>query len=808
MMSHPQVIFQAGQKLNRDDWDSMKKILSALSFFFALIAAIVILAQTSPAQSSNAQRRITQAVDDKQLTLLKGNTHPFARPRFDQGEAPATLPMERMMLVLRRSPEQEAALEKLMGEQQDKSSPNYHHWLSPVEFGRLFGPSDEDIQTITSWLGSHGFQVSSVANGRISIEFSGDAGMIKEAFHTEIHKYLVNGEEHWANAADPQIPTALLPVVVGVNSMHNFPRHPMSHRVGVFSRSKETGQVKPVKPEFTFTLLNNTTCSVDGSSTCYAVGPADFAAIYHVQDLWNAGIDGTGQSIAIANNSNINISDAHNFRSLFGLPANDPLVIFAGADPHQGPNEIEADIDTQWTGAVAKGATIDLVIAADTNAQSGVDLAANFIIQNHTASILSESFGLCEFLLGGANANFNKMWQMAMMTGITVIVSTGDTAAAGCEDPNTPMSVTTGLAVNGIASTPFNVAVGGTDFNQLNSQSTFWNTTDTTSATGQTHLTAKGYIPETTWNDSCTNSAYVTAGFGPNILTICNNAKFSTIIAPIGGNGGSSNCTTSGAMISSCSGGYAQPCWQGGAITAGCPQHSGITTPGNTRTLPDISLFAGDGLAGSFYPICQQDQTNNVCNLNSPFTNFVGVGGTSVSTQAFAGIVALINQKKGSAQGFINPRLYQLAAQAGATCASVANPAAGCIFNDVTSGNISAPCVLKSPNCGQAISAQVTGPATRIFGTTGVQAAFAGIVLAALLLFGLRGRSREWNAAFAIVSLGFVIVCAACGRGGNSVGGGGGGSTNGVLSGFNAAAGYDRATGLGTVNAANLVNNW
>jgi subtilase family serine protease len=781
----------------------MRKILSVLPCCFALFAAIAILPQTSYAQSSNAQRRITQAVDDKQLTLLKGNTHPYARPRFDQGAAPATLPLERMMLVLRRSPEQEAALDKLMAEQLDPASPNFHHWLTPEEFGLRFGPGDQDIQTVTSWLGSHGFQVLSVAPGRIVIEFSGNAGEVKEAFHTEIHKYLVNGEEHWANSSDPQIPSALVPVVVGVNTLHNFPRHPASQRMGLFQRAKETGQVTAVKSDFTFN--QGSTCTLGGTNNCFAVGPADFATIYNVQALWTAGIDGTGQTIAVVGDSNINPNDPHNFRALFGLPVNDPTVIFAsGSDPGLNGDELEATLDVQWSGAVAKGAAIKLVIAANTAAQSGVDIAANFVIQHSTAPVLAESFGLCELFLGTTtNQMFNSMWQQAATDGITVVVSTGDTGAASCENPtpgaNVQQPATTGLAVSGIASTPFNVAVGGTDFNQLNNQSTFWNSNNVP----LTQASARGYIPETTWNDSCTNQTFITAGFGTTILNNCNNTtNLISFVAPLGGGGGISNCTTpSGMMPSNCSGGNSKPTWQ-----------NGITPADGKRHVPDVSLFSGDGLLGSFYPVCQQDNdldhSNTACDLNSPFMHFIGVGGTSVSTQSFAGIVALINQKKNAAQGLINPRLYQLAAQANATCTSAANPAANCIFYDVVTGTISGPCVLKSPNCGQAITAQVTGPVMRIFNTTGIKVALAGIVMAGLLLVGLKGRRREWNAAFAVVILGFLIVCAACGSGGNGTSTGGGGSNNGVLSGFNAAAGYDRATGLGTVNAANLVNNW
>jgi subtilase family serine protease len=239
--------------------------------------------------------------------------------------------MERMLLVLKRSPAQETSLLKLLDDQQDKASPNYHKWLSPDEFGQQFGPSDQDIQTVTSWLGSHGFQIARVAKGRTVIEFSGTATQVQQAFHTEIHKYEINGEEHWANSSDPRIPDALTAVVAGVDSLHNFPKQPTYHSNGVFSRSQATGEVRSLASDFTYPF--STGCHINGN--CYGVGPYDFATIYNVLPLWNSfpAIDGAGQSIAIIGESNINLQDVRDFRNMFGLPPNDPAVIVDGPDP-------------------------------------------------------------------------------------------------------------------------------------------------------------------------------------------------------------------------------------------------------------------------------------------------------------------------------------------------------------------------------------------------------------------------------------------------------------------------------------------
>src|ERR1700756_5883095 len=167
------------------------RIGSCLSvFILGLIFSLSIstYAQVAP------RPLIIQAIDESQLVTLKGNTHPLAQPQFDLGVAPPDQPMRRMLLVLKRSPEQEFALRKLIDDQQDKASPNYHKWLTPDEFGARFGPADQDMQVVTGWLQSHGLQINRITHARTIIEFTGVESQVEEALHTQIHKYLVNGE--------------------------------------------------------------------------------------------------------------------------------------------------------------------------------------------------------------------------------------------------------------------------------------------------------------------------------------------------------------------------------------------------------------------------------------------------------------------------------------------------------------------------------------------------------------------------------------------------------------------------------------
>ena len=610
----------------------------------ALLAVLVGLSLTALAQdpgstvsstSTNYVRPlITQPVDETRVTTLKGNTHRLARPQFDIGGAPANLPMDRMLLVLKRTPEQQSALTKLLDDQQDVNSPNYHKWLTPDEFGKTFGPSDQDVQAVTSWLQSQGFLVDRVSRGKTHIEFSGDAAHVQQAFHTPIHKYAIGGVEHWANANDPQIPAALVPAVAGVASLHNFHSRPQH----VISPNKATITYVNSKPQVNF------------SGGVHALGPADFATIYNLNPLYQAGINGTNIAIALVGRSDISTTDILDFESIFGLPFSFPNMIVNGPDPGDVPgDDVEATLDVTWSLAVARASNITLVVSASTNTTDGVELSKLYVVDNNMANVMSESFGICEAALTSSDlASIASLNEQAAAQGITHVVSTGDTGSAGCD--NLGETVATGpVSVNALASTPFTVAVGGTLFNDTASPSTYWNSTNNST----TLASVKSYIPEKVWNETCTTTCT------PND-------------APLAAGGGGAS-KVNGSVI------FAKPAWQSGV--------SGIPNDG-ARDLPDVSLTAAihDGYVLCFAGSCSQGSA------------FI-IGGTSASAPAFAGMMALVDQKmaqvnpsQGARQGQANFVLYKLAAkETFSSCNASSKPAAACIFNDVTSGNNCVP---------------------------------------------------------------------------------------------------------------------
>jgi subtilase family serine protease len=603
-----------------------------LSLLTLAIGGVVCLLYSGclAAQSSQALPSRIVAADQSSLVTLPGNRHPLANLANDRGRVASNVPMQRMLLVLKRDPALGGDLQQLIADQQDASSPRYHAWLTPQEVGDRFGPSPSERRSVASWLQSQGFAVNRVSQSGMVIEFSGTAGQVETAFHTEIHRYFARGQLHYANASDPQIPAALAPVVAGVSTLHSFEKRPPLLQLGTASR---IGNTSTWQPNFTFN---------SPSGALHFLAPGDLARIYNFTPLFQAGIDGTGQSIAIVARSNVNLSDMQIFRLAFGLPFTAPQVILNGPDPGSlsNPDETEADLDVEWSGAMAPKATIKLVVSASTNTTDGVDLSAEYIVEHNLAPVMSTSFGACEASLGTAErAFYTNLWQQAAAQGITAIVSSGDSGAAACDDPSEGPA-THGAAVSGLASTPYNIAVGGTQFNENGADSKYWSSTN-----GPDQSSVLGYIPENVWNESCSSPCF-----------------FVNLFASGGG----------------ASAFYPKPSWQAGP---------GVPNDGK-RDIPDVSLAAAGGHDG--YLVCQDGAciTDSSGQLISAFV----VGGTSASAPSFAGIMALVNQKTGSRQGQGNFVLYPLAAaQNAANCDSSTGPQVSCTFNDVTQGNNDVP---------------------------------------------------------------------------------------------------------------------
>ena len=669
------------------------------------LATMFAVAQT--VSGSTVRSRITETIDENLRITLTGNVHPLAVSKLDRGEAPASTPTGRLRLLLKRSAAQQQALEQYLADVQNPHAPNHYKWMTPAQYGAAFGVNEADLKTLEEWLQGYGFKIEKVPQGRNVIEFSGNFGQVKRAFHTAIHTLEVNGnEKHFAILTEPQIPAALQPVIAGVGKLNDF--SPASQaKFGGTGRYNPT--TKSIQPDFT--LFGS------GATPYLYVDPADAATIY---DTPNAALnanykgttyDGTGVNIGIAGDSNFTMQAVIDYRTLFlnetAANVNTPTVVVDGNDPLINGDESEALLDNEIAGGIAPKAKLYFYTSANSDLQSGLFNAIFRAIDDNTVSILNISFGGCEAALGtSGNQLLLEVTEQAAAQGISVTVSSGDSGSAGC-DSDTQESASNGLQVSGFASTPYAIAVGGTDFDVLPGNFTTYVTDAVggklTSGSAPYYGTALSYIPEEPWNDSTSSNGDLAS----------NQPLFSQGATNIvAGSGGVSSCVTStlSGNTVTCQGGYAKPAFQ-----------TSLTPADGARDLPDVAFLAANGLYSAVWVVCAEGNCETDNGQLTGSSTFSGYGGTSAAAPAFAGMLALVEQKVGSRLGQADTVLYQLAASQYAT-----------VFHDVTAGNNSVVCASGTPDCGG----------------------------------------------------------------------------NGFLTGYNAGTGYDLASGLGSVDAAQLVNQW
>jgi hypothetical protein len=650
--------------------------------------------------------------------------------------------------VLLRPPERQAAFDAEVEALHRPGDPSYHQWLTPEIVGTEFGPSASDIATLTSYLQSEGFTVNNVGKSGMYVDFTGTVAQVQQSFHTQIHNLrLANGEEHYGAMSDAQLPEALAPLVLGFVSLSNVSSiHPTYHKVVPPSaRAVPAGSLGP-KP------LD------DVSSTNYAVGPQDFYTIYNETPLLTAStpINGSGVTIALLEETDINTADVTYFRTnLYGVNPGTPvsLVVLPVSDT-QYPNctpagtlksdgeEGEAVLDTEWSGSVAPGANLLFMECATTGTMGGIILSAQTVIENNLADIMSLSYDDYESDSPSQDAMVNDLWEQAASQGQTVVVSAGDTGPATEDGDLQNTYAKNGITVSGLSSTAWNVSAGGTDFqdtyNQLENSHTaygisaFWNSTN-----GPGLSSAKSYVPETTWNDTCASSIYnaYVEGSSANGATLCGATSESNLYLAAGGGGPSTL--------------YTRPSWQTGTVY-GLPSTSAYTNAEN-RLQPDVSLFAANGFWYHDLPVYESDESS------SPSY----AGGTSFVAPQLAGVFALIKQKTGERLGQPNYVLYNMAgvefgttSYTGSACngsgasgigTTSSLPASTCIFYDIQTSNNSVDCGHGTPDC-----------------------------------YTLSGKS------FGILST----------------------STTAEDPAFPTNEGWDPATGIGSLNITNLVNNW
>lgn len=583
--------------------------------------------------------RIRSEITNGEVTQLKASPEPLISAQSDAGRMPSDAKLNGISIVFNRTAAQQAALDALLAAQQNPSSPLYHQWLNPDQFAARFGMAQSDIDKVQTWLQQQGFSIDSVARSRNMIRFSGTVGQVELAFQIQMHYFKTTGETHFAPSTALSVPTAIAPTIEAVRNLSDFRPRPMH-----------------VKPRNGFT---------SGVSKNVFFAPGDIAVTYDINPLYTAGVDGTGQAIAIIGQSAIQASDIDNFESAAGLPKKDPvMVIVPGSGSStivSGGDEGESDLDVEWSGAIAKGATIDFVYTGNSTNFNAWD-ALQYAIDEKLAPIISISYGTCETAAQSHNFSLETSFQQAAAQGQTILAASGDQGSTSCSGDTTDGLSTAqqfAEAVTYPASSPYVTGVGGTEISSADdtsTNSTYWSTNGS-----QDVLTsAKIYIPEIAWNDSSSQFGLSSSGGGPSAL-------------------------------------FAKPSYQTGV--------PGIPNDGK-RDVPDVALYSSPSFPG--YLFCTSDQSDWVqasstgpaqtASCNNGFRDgssggqyLTLAGGTSFATPIFAGMLALVNQKQQwtGGQGQANINLYKLAS-------NVATYAAA--FHDVTSGNNN--CNAGSTYCG------------------------------------------------------------------------------------------------------------
>jgi subtilase family serine protease len=702
---------------------------------------------------------IRTPVDESDRVTLGGNTPPSATiGARDQGAVDDALPFEHLLLMLKRDAATEGALQGRIQALHTPGSAEFHHWLTAEQVGAQFGANPQDVAVLEQWLTSHGFAVNRLYKSGLVLDFSGTAAQIRETFHTEIHRLaMANGEKHLANVSDPQIPAALAAAVVGVH-LHDF-----------FARPRHTS-MQPMHYDHAAQRWNPQFTLPFQGSDLFVVAPYDFATIYNLLPLWRAGITGQGITIATVEDSNLkHPSDWSTFRKTFGLDdfkqATFEQVYPACPNPGQNGDEIEAALDVEWASAAAPDAHIVLSACGNTAVTSGLDLAILNLLETSPPDIISDSYGLCETITGQTEValeNFEA--ELASLEGVTFFIAQGDTGADECAPVESTNYSTLGINSGDNTASAFAVDVGGTDFMaQFNADtgglpvSAYWSAQNNP----KTLASALSYIPEIPWNDGCTSQLIYsdptiatgfTQSFGAKGFCNSQNGQQNFLI-DVGGSGGPSTCFTGtpsipGVVSGTCKG-NPKPPYQ--YLVPGMPMDG-------QRDQPDVSLFAGNGIWGSFLVECLSDkqQGGTACTASNDAI-LLGGGGTSFASPAMAGILALIEQFHGR-QGDANFVLYALAAAqflspAGSGCNASRSdgqlPASSCVFNDITRGDMDIPCGQNSDG--------------HFYDCHGASAS----------LIGELSTSDSQNEPA-----------------------------------YPAGRGYDLATGLGSVNATNLFNVW
>lgn len=702
---------------------------AAIAAALATAPTTLLARQLTPAGTGFGQvSRVTQTINDQQLFTIPKSHLAFLAHAPAPTPLADTVRLNHLQLVLKPSPLAAAAMEQMITSQHNPKSAQFQKWMTPQQFGATYGLSNSDIAAVTSWLSSQGFTVNNVYPNKLQIDFSGTVGQVNKAFHTTENVYTMtavsqNGtsqtSRRMANVGNISIPAALKNVVAGVMGLSNF-------HAEAYVKAPGKAKWDPAKKAFVNTqAASSAGAAPKAGSKGQAIGfadgsmrllvPEDMATMYGINTIRANGVTGAGITIAVVENQDMNPQDWTNFVNAFGLSQYGGTFNLINPAPTSGPNNCvdpsvqifgessETILDSEWATAMAPGANVEVASCSDYTADfsayttdnffGGVYLASvNLINAGSRPDIISASYGYGEYYTDAASKTaIDLMWAQADAEGISVFVSTGDSGS----NPSYNGWVinggdgNTGVDANSLATSPHVTAVGGTDLADYLDHTTSKYFAPTADPLGGSVLS---YVPEIPWNQSCGNGVAAKAAGYSSVVAFCQaqlsfdpNGFYLTSEA---GSGGPSSID-------------AKPAWQRQVFGA---------APDQSRDLPDVSLFAGSYRGVTWAVICDQYYP---CQPTFNVDVSLFSGGTSLAAPMFAGIQALMDQGLANRgmpadQGNAAPTLYALAAKeyGGATGTAPAtlaacnadngtNGTANCVFHNVTRGSISTQCLSK-----------------------------------------------------------------------------------------------------------------
>jgi len=592
---------------------------------------------------------------------ISGNTPGFVGKATDLGPVdPSTVIEVAVWLQLHN----ENQLHALVAAQQQRGSGQYHKWITQDQFNASFGPTSQELNSVQNYLNAKGLSTLFVAENNMFVKVQGTVANVQKVFHVQIHNYNFKGQNYRSNTSDPSVNNANGAHIAAITGMDDFGFQPHiaqpTNGDGAPFPSRPLSTVAPsglffeaqaFRPPQTVTFTGNghtatytgnrygadITNTMLGHLPPQGYQPSEVQTAYNLNPVYGAGLDGTGQTVAIvdAYGSATIAQDAEVFSQLYGLPdltpANFQIVKAQGIfhNPHGVARNwfLETTLDVEWVHAIAPGANIALVLATDHNS---LDEGINYAVVHHLGNVISNSWGNFEAL--GNPARFNRdtrIFEMAIAQGIDVNFSTGDFG------DNSPVL---GFAtVQFPSSSPFVTAVGGTSL-ALNPDNTM--------------------MFQTGWGTNLTRIADISPSGGavfadnPPVvppLKILGDPSFNPNIF-LGFQGGAGGGE---------SGVFAQPSFQ-----------NGFVPPGN-RMVPDISFLA-DPFTG--VEIILTDPASGQLSVTV-------IGGTSLASPMFSAMMAIASQKAGHGLGQAAQLVYNLPAGAvtDVLATSSANNATGVI---------------------------------------------------------------------------------------------------------------------------------